>query len=308
MKVHIARLSFISPSQKKLFKPKFEGTPIELAEKLLVDNPRYSPKKKRGFVGLILGGFRFGTDGRLLSAKLGKAKEVKLPDYDKDKIDFLDKKGTLYPHVYLFWDREEQVILIERDTSVFWNYETVLKSIEDYLNTLLAEYELRVFVEPLTEKTDFWKAIRTYKYLYGVNFELHMPNFFGKTQQAIREILEMHKDRYNATGVLTQISNPDGGLEIPEDDPQINTNLEWITKGGGSWSIRGKKAEGKKKVKITSTRSQNIKVEETIEIENYTAEEVVSILSVVRPKYSVKSTLTEEYSVKSTQGEDDENK
>lgn len=178
MKVHIARLSFISPLQKKLSKSKFEGTPIELAEKLLVDHPRYSPKKKRGFVSLIFGGFIISTDGRLMSAKLGKPKEVKLPDYDNDKIDFLDKKGTLYPHVYLLWDRDEQVILIERDTSVFQNYETVLKSIEDHLNELLAEYELRVFIEPLTEKTDFWKAIRTYKYLYGVNFELHMPNFF----------------------------------------------------------------------------------------------------------------------------------
>lgn len=308
MKVHIARLSFISPSQKTLSNSKFEGTSIELAEKLLVDHPSYSPKKKRGFVSLIFGGFIIGTDGRLLSAKLGKAKEVKLPDYDKDKIDFLDKKGMLYPHVYLFWDRDEQVILIERDTSVFQNYETVLKSIEDHLNGLLAEYELRVFIEPLTEKTDFWNAIRTYEYLYGVNFELHMPNFFGETQKAIKEVLEMHKRDYNATGVSTQISNPDGGLDIPEDDPQINTNLEWITKGGGSWAIRGKKAEGKKKVKLTSTRSQNIKVEETIEIENYTAEEVLSILSVIRPKYSVKSTLTEEYSIKSTQGEEDENK
>ena len=297
MKVHIARMSFISSAQKTLFKPEFEGTPVELAEKLLVDNTQYIPKKKRGFVGLIFGGFIFDTDRRLLSAKLGKTKEIIIPKYDDDKKDFLDKKDTSYPHVYFLWDRDEQAILLEKNTSVFQNYETVLRSIEDHFNNQLAKHELRVFIEPLTEKTDFWRAIETYKYLYEVTFKLHMPNLFGETQKDMKNILEIFRDRYNATGVSDQISNPDGRLNIPDDDSQVNTNLEWITKGGGSWSIRGKKVDAKRKVKITSTRSQNIKVEETVEIENYDVEEVKYILSILKPKYSEKI----------TQGEDDEN-
>jgi len=299
MKVHIARLSLVPSAQKTLVEPRFEGTRIELAERLLVEHTRYIPKKKQGFISLIFGGFIFETDGRLLSAKLGKAKEMKLLDYDDDKKDFLDMEYTSYPYVYLLWDRDEQVMLIERDTSVFRNYETVLNSIEDHLNNLLAEYELRVFIEPLTEKADFWRTIQMFKYIYEVTFELHMPNFLGKTQGHLKEILKMFEEEYNATGVSTRISNPDGRLDIPEYDPQTNTNLEWITKGGGSWSISGKKEGRKIRTKITSTKSQNIKTEETsIEFENYNAGEVIAILSVLRPNYSERS----------VQGEDDENK
>lgn len=297
MKVHIARMSFISSAQKRLVKHEYEGTPVELAEKLLVDNTQYTPKNKKGFVGLIFGGFIFDTDGRLLSAKLGKSKEIMIPKYDDNKKDFLDKKDTFNPHVYFLWDRDEQVILLEKNTSIFQNYETVLRSIADHLNNQLAKYELRVFIEPLTEKTDFWRAINTYEYLYEVTFELHMPNLFGETQKDIKNILEIFRETYNATGVSDQISNPDGRLNIPINDPQVSTKLEWITKGGGLWSIKGKKVDGKRKVKITSTRSQNIKVEETIEIENYDMEEIKSLLSILRPKYSVKK----------TQEDDDEN-
>lgn len=301
MKFHIARLSFVPSVQKVLVGPKFEGTPIELAEKLLVEHTQYTSKNKEGFTStsLIFAGFISGTDGRLLSAKLGKAKEVKLLDYDDDKKDFLDTERTSYPYVYLLWDRDEQVILIQKNTSVFQDYEAVLNSIEDHLNNLLAEYELRVFVEPLTEKADFWRTIQMLKYIYEVTFELHMPNFLGETQKHLKEALETFREEYNATGVSTRISNPDGRLNILESDPQTNTDLEWITKGGGSWSINGKKEGEKKKTKITSTISRNIKTEETsIELENYTVEEVIAILSFFKP----------EYSVKNVQGKDDEDK
>lgn len=290
MKFHIARLSFVSSTQKTLVKPEFEGPPIELAEKLLKNNAQYIPRKgAKGLISLYFGDFIFGENERLLSAKLGKSRDVILSKYDVGKKKFRDEKDKTYPYIYFLWDRDEQAILIERNMSVFWNYEVVLKSIEDHLNNLMRIYELRVFVEPLTEKLDFWKAIKSYKYLYDVDFKLHMPNFLGNTQRTIKEALEIYKKEYNATGVSTQISNEDGRLKILENDQQVNTNLEWITKGGGAWSIRGKKAEGKKKVKITSTKSQNIKSEETsIELENYNAEEVIAILSFLRPKYSVK--------------------
>lgn len=306
MQFHIARLSFVSPAQRILGKLKFEGTLIELTEKLLVENTQYTQKKKRGFVSLLFGGFIFDADGRLLSAKIGIARERKWPDYDTDKIDFFDKRGMEYPWVYLLWDRDEQAILIERNTTVFRNYERVLKSIEDHLNKLLLKYGLRVFVKPLTEKADFWRAIRAYQYIYTANFELYMPNFFGKTQNELKKMLEILREDYNATSAASQISNLDGRLRIKEDDQQINNNLDWIIKGGGSWFLEGIKTGAKKKVKITSTRSENIKSEETsIEIENYTVEEVKSILRDLRPVYSINSTQ-DDYKKSSTNDTKDE--
>lgn len=290
MKFHIAHLSFVPSAQKTLIKSEFKCTPIELAEKLLRSNAKYIPRKgKRGVISLYFGDFLIGDDGRLLSARLGKSKDVILPKYDDTEQKYHDEKDKINPHVYFLWDRDEQEILLERDTGVFQNYEVVIKSIEDHLNNLMNNYEIRVFVEPLTEKMDFWKAIQSYKnHLYEVNFEMHMPNFLGKTVLAIKEALDMYKKDYNATGITNQISNEDGKLNLHEDDPKVNANLEWITKGGGKWYIKGKKGEGKRKARISSTKSQYIKTEETtIELENYTVKEIVAILAELKPKYTV---------------------
>ncbi|MCK4475125.1 MAG: hypothetical protein KAU16_00165 [Methanophagales archaeon] len=77
-------------------------------------------------------------------------------------------------------------------------------------------------------------------------------------------------------------------MEVSENDPKINATLEWIMKGGGVWSIKGKKEGGKRKVKITSTKNAKT-VDTSVEIENYTAEEVATIISSLKKEYSIKS-------------------
>jgi len=289
MKFHIARLSFVSSAQKILQKPEFEGTPIELAEKLLVENEWYTPKKS-GFVGLYLGDFIFDPDRKLLAARLAKlkAKEVKITKIDEHKKGFRDRIDESYPYVYLLWDRDEQAILVEKDMSIFPDYEVLFRSIENHLNNLLKRYELRVSVTPLTEKMDFWRFIHAYRYLYEANFKLYMPNFFGNTQKELKELLDAVKEDYNATEFSNQISNTDGRLNIQENDPKTNAALEWIMKGGGVWSIKGKKKEGKRKVKITSTKNAKT-VDTSVEIENYTADEMATIVSSLKREYSIKN-------------------
>lgn len=303
----MARLSFVPTVQRTLIRPELEGKHVELAEKILKDNPLYTQKKKKGYVSLIFGNFILGHDQRLLAAKLGHVRELKWPsDYDLTRRVFPDEKTKIFPSVCLLWDRDEQVILIERNTAVFRNYERVLKSIEDHLNNSLTKCELRVFIEPITEKTDFWKAIRLYKYLYAVSFELHMPNFLGKSQEAIKELLEIYRRGYNATSVTSQLSNPDGKLTIPVEDPQTSKSLEWVARGGGSWSMEGFKEGAKRKVKMTSKTGKNMRTIETyMELTNYTAEEVVLILNNARPIYSVNS---EDITDKSIKNGDNNNK
>lgn len=298
MKFHIARLSFVSSAQRILQKPEFEGTPIELAEKLLVENEWYTPKK-RGFVGLYFGDFISDMDGKLLAARLAKlkAKAVKITKIDERKKGFRDRIDESYPSIYLLWDRDEQVIIVEKDMSIFPDYEVLFRSIEDHLNKLLVKYELRVSVVPLTERINFWRTIRKYVdggYLYDVKFKLYMPNFFSKTQESLKEIkeaLDAEKKDYNATESSRQISNPGGRLNIQENDKKTNAALEWITKGGGEWSINDKKKVGKGKA-INSTGNAKT-VEISVKIENYTAEEAAKIISSLKPRYSIKSSREE---------------
>ena len=54
------------------------------------------------------------------------------------------------------------------------------------------------------------------------------------------------------------------------------------------WSIKGKKEEGKRKVKITSTKNAKT-VDTSVEIENYTADEMATIVSSLKREYSIKN-------------------
>jgi hypothetical protein len=151
-------------------------------------------------------------------------------------------------------DREEQVFIIEKNSSVFSNYNSLFNSIEDHLNSLLHEYDLSVSIAPITSTINFWKRISEYDYIYTVNFELFMPNLFGNTNKSAKNILSDVKEKHNADKLSEQISNEEGALNLSESDDGINNWLDWIGKGGGKWFIRCKKGTSKRKNKITSAK------------------------------------------------------
>lgn len=276
MKFYIALLSFVSSKQRKIVKKDFDGSAIEIAEKLLTENQRYISKKKMGFVGLYFGNFIFGLEGELLAGEMGRDSKIKIPKYENGK--FRDKEDKAYPHIHFLWNRSNQLILLEVNTSVFRNYETVIRSIEEHLNNLLDPYEYTVYIEPLTDKTEFWRVVNSFESLYEATFEMHMPNSLGRTQRDIKEMLNYYKNEYNATNFANKLSNDDGQLQIPQHDSFVNKALEWITKGAGIWILRGIQRGKKKKVTINSKNSKYMKtIETSIEFQNFTPEEVGNI-------------------------------
>jgi len=283
MKLLIAHISFVPLSQKKLTSEEFKGKPIELAEFKLKENVHYIRSKKRYHVNLIFDNFVFDANGRILGGKIGKDKEAKLPKHDE--LGFHKDVNKLSPFVDFLWDGEGQFILIERNTSVFEDYEYVFNSIQSHLGKLLEPYEWGVFVEPITEKRDFWDAYKKFSYVYEVSFELHMPNIFGNLQKELSESLKDLNKSFNATSVSQTLLNPEGKLNFNVNDSMIEKLLNWIANGAGCWGIIGKVSEEAKKEKVTSKKSATIKTEDIdIELKNYSAEEVHKIISKIRPK------------------------
>ena len=85
--------------------------------------------------------------------------------------------------------------------------------------------------------------------------------------------------------LLSALSNTEGRLHLDKKDSFIDTLLNWIINGAGSWAINGKRGAKQKKEKITSKRSATIKTEDLdVELENYSADEVKDILQKVMPK------------------------
>ncbi|MHB8163225.1 MAG: hypothetical protein ACYDDV_02630 [Methanoregula sp.] len=286
----IAQLSFIKSKQTKFETTSPLEKPIEILENRMKEKERYIPRRmKKGKIGLYFGDFLFDENKQLMSIKLGRTRKTQTPKFQGGK--FLDQIEDTFPHVFLLWDRKEQAILIERKISIFFDYEIVLKSLEDHFNDLISDLDVSVFLEPKSDTADFWKIIEENDYIYEVGFTLHMPNLFGNLQKPLKETLEGLQKKYNNTDVTTQITNPEGNLNLNKSDPDINENLAWIAKGGGSWAARVTKLINKrrdKKVKITSVSDKFLKIySTTIEIENYSPSEIKSILKDLKPAYSI---------------------
>ncbi|MDG6219350.1 MAG: hypothetical protein QCI00_07905 [Candidatus Thermoplasmatota archaeon] len=283
MELCIAQMSFIPLTQKKLLSKRFSGTPIELAESLLRIKTQYRREKKKKYVNLIFDNFIEDANGDLIGGKLGRDIEKKLPKHNDE--GFYKKIDELSPFVDFFWERSEQILLVEKNSSVFNNYENVFNSIQAHLNNLLEEYDYNVYIEPITEEKNFWEAYEKFKWLFEVTFELHMPNLGGMTQENLKKSLNKINEDTNATSYLQSYFNPDGKLKLDRADPIIEMFLKWVINGGGSWKMRGKSVEGSKRETLTSKKSVNIKTESVcIELNDYSAEEVKSIFSYVIPK------------------------
>ncbi|MCM1566269.1 MAG: hypothetical protein NC238_10035 [Dehalobacter sp.] len=285
MKFYLGHIQFIPSAQRKLDAAKYSGKPIELAEKLLQEHNSYSPSKQRGYTSLVFDNFILDTsDGRLLAALIGKGVLREVPKHNEN--GFYKAKDDQWPFVVLLWDREEQIILIEKDQSVFQNYEAVFKSIEDHFNNLFDPYELRVYIEPKTEKVSFWNAVEKFKYIYVVTFELHRPNLLGITDEQLAESIDKAK-QFNGTSVSTSILNPDGGLALPRNHPIIMACLNWIANGGGSWLLKGKKSEESRPETVSSKNSDNYRSEEIpLEVETLNPTSIKSTLSKFKPRFS----------------------
>jgi hypothetical protein len=249
-------LSFNELKQKKISIKPFEGTKMNLVEKLLQDHFEYDKKSSRGYVDFHLGNFITKNEGdkNFHFATLGKYKPVEIKKFNKDEKEHYKESSISSPWVSFLIDRKEQVFIIEKNSSVFSKYEPLFNSIEDHLNNLLQEYDISVSIAPVSSPSNFWTYISEYDYVYSVNFELFMPNLFGNTDGAAKEFLSDAKEKYNADSVSEQISNKDGALDLDPKDKGINKWLNWIGKGGGKWNIGCKKGPNAQREHIGSVK------------------------------------------------------
>ena len=197
MKFLIAHISFVPLVQKKLILKEFDGKPIQLIEKLLVENVHFDRIKTRYHVSIIFDNFIFDEKKRLLGGKIGIDKETQLPKHDER--GFHKDIDKITPFVNFLWDGEDQFILVEKNASVFNNYEYVFNSIQSHLGNLIEPFGCGVFIEPITERKDFWEAYSRFDSIYEVTFELHMPNLFGDTQKELASLLKDSHRRFNTT-------------------------------------------------------------------------------------------------------------
>jgi len=221
-----------------------------------------------------VGNSLFDESQQLIAFKIGrsKPKPVKISRY-ADK-NFKETEEEDYPNATIIWIKDQQIILIEKLSQNLINIEFLVNSLEMYLNEQLRFYELQVSIALLTDKATFWDVLGQYGKVYNIEFILFSPNFIGDFHKDTKEILEELKSSYNANETALSISNEEGNLTVPRENPIISKMLDWIVDGGGEWNVKVRK-EGKRTTINSTLGSKSI----NLELNGYDTQSVKELIS-----------------------------
>lgn len=192
----------------------------------------------------------------LFICKLAKAQDI--VKYEDDNKDFKKTIETSYPFIYIIIDLENQIILIEDDSSVFRNKEDSRKKLYEYLKRN-NESMYTLSIDEITTTSDFWNIVDS-EDIYKLNLNIKSPNFFGGDTEAEELTKEIHKAT-NATETNIQIINHDGELKL--ERKSLFSYIKYIASGGGRWSLYTKngliKSDSKigRKVHINNLDGEN---------------------------------------------------
>ncbi|EJG2372525.1 hypothetical protein CGI01_17835 [Vibrio parahaemolyticus] len=207
--------------------------------------------------------------------------------------DFKEYSVDDFPPMVWLWDREQQVILLEKKTSVFSTPVAACKAFQVLANNIeLAEINLRAELEPVLNSIEhtFWNEYDKFDSVQSVKFELTPPNLFGHTQKEMKKALSDTAENTNANKVITTFENKDSTLKL-KSDGWLGNMVRWCRKGGGQWTLKGILSGHKSK--LTSVRSERVAKIVTmqgkgiteVELRNYSVEDVAQILEVYRNEY-----------------------
>lgn len=201
---------------------------------------------------------------------------------DKD-IEIKDIKETKF--VYLIVDTKHQIILIERNMSIFVSITNSIEVISLYLRRIMKEYDYVVNIYPLVSKTKFWSYVESADEIFELSLELNAPNLplFGNADT--RKVLQIIKDTTNNEVFDIAFKNKEGKLKIIKD--VLGSWIDYIREVGGRYVLKFKNEKyDHVQVKTSDTDTAQVYIERK-KNDKYSDEE----LKVIKEKLDSLNTL-----------------
>ncbi|PWW18289.1 hypothetical protein [Pantoea sp. AG702] len=270
------------PVQKDILH--FENAIVASAKKLHLKSPTPSVHKKTTYTLKLSINPIEGVMAGVIS------KQLKIKGHDKD---FHEYDVDNYPPIVWMWDREEQVLLVEKKTAVFKDAHQVAKAFEDLANNdYMAQLGLRVFIEPCLEMDDFWSEYHRLQFIDKVSFTLITPNIFGSSKKALSDDLRTLEADTNANAITTTFENKDGNLKL-KSSHWASVLVDWVKDGGSSWLIKGRKTITSKTTTVSSNQTAKIVLIEgeisEIQLDGYSSSDIKEIISIHQNRYTFKN-------------------
>jgi len=217
----------------------------------------------------LIYGFQKRNDFFIL--KYARESNEKIYVEGESDIEIKGIKETKF--VYLIIDVKHQVILIERNTTVFSSVRSAINILSDYFREKMREYDYVVNIYPLVSKKSFWNYIDEAEEIYELNLLLNAPNMPFLGDSDTRSVLQKIKDTTNNEEFEIGLRNKEGNLQVIQET--LGTWINYIREVGGKYIIKFKKnGIEQRKTSYDDTAKTYIPRKKT---ENYSDEELKNI-------------------------------
>lgn len=180
-----------------------------------------------------------------------KRKSTKFKYDNFNNINVIEDED--FPFVNVLIDLKSQKFLIQRNSSVFDNFDTSINVLKKIISKYLADFDAEINFYPITKETDFYYYINNDDFkIYSVNFTLNSPNFL-RGHSAAEEFAREVKELSGCEVLEMNVKNGKGGINFDKDF--VNSLLEYISAGGGQWKMSYKFLDDTRRQNISSRSS-----------------------------------------------------
>ena len=138
--------------------------------------------------------------------------------------------------VYLFIDTVHQVILLERNQTVFSSIDNAVSVLADFFREHMREFDYVVNIYPLVSKQKFWNYVESADQIFELTLQLNAPNmaFFG--HEDTRDVLQQIKDTTNNEEFDLSFKNKEGSLRIVRE--ALGGWIDYVREVGGRYILK----------------------------------------------------------------------
>jgi hypothetical protein len=144
-----------------------------------------------------------------------------------------------YPYIYVVIDRQRQILMLQKKTTVFRSIDQASSSFRRFLLAATGAGAHEISINDITSTQHFWKCIEEAEAVYYVMFRLKAPNLLGFSEEAATSLRRI-KESVNNTAIEIKLEHEDGYLRIQRENDQLNLGslVDYASGGGGSWGTK----------------------------------------------------------------------
>jgi hypothetical protein len=188
-----------------------------------------------------------------------------------DDIEIQGIKETKF--IYLIIDTIHQIILLEKNVSVFQSIDNAINVIADFFRNGMRKFDYVVNIYPLAAKKKFWNYVDSADEIFELKLVMNAPNLplFGNSDT--REVLQLIKETTNNEELDLIFKNKEGKLKIIKET--LGSWVDYVREVGGKYLLKFA-INGVIETKTSETDTAKIYIERK-KTEKYTDEEIQNI-------------------------------